>query len=107
MKAYTFSIGLNTGDTEDPDQLNKVLRALANNWRVLDLRLGASEWKGTPERFVQVRMECLSAADSAQFLAKYLKQSAVAVLAGTAWKLVDPAGKVVDGGPVSEYPVIL
>ena len=107
---YILSVGLNVGDSEPADQLSATLYQLAIRADgVRDVKMGAAEWQGTPERFVQARAESNTPYVAAQGMALDLQQEAIAVLhkGDPYWYLVYADGRVLPGASVKDFPVIL
>ena len=104
-----YSIGLNVGDTEFASQLSATLALAAQRFRIHSMAMGASEWEGVPERFLQFSVEQPADTIAAGQLALALRQSAVAVLPEYAerWILAGADGLILVGGSVADFPVIV
>ena len=108
---YILSIGLNVGDSEPADQLTFTLHQLAIRAdSVRDVKMGAADWQGVPERFVQARVEVSDRACTvARRMARGLRQDAIAISEPGAqqWTLAYADGRVLRGASVKNFPVIL
>ena len=109
---YVLSIGLNVGSHEPAGQLGATLRATEAIFGNLhEVGMGASEWEGVPERFVQiaVRTEPAYLASALPVLARTLAQDAIAATQPDwcMWDLFYATGRRTHGGALSERPIIL
>jgi len=109
---YVVSIGLNVGEREPAAQLSTTLGAAALAFGpLLSVAMGASEWEGVPERFVQCAVLCSKAAieSGARTLAAHLRQECIAYARPDAecWALAYPDQRgIMEGGAVADFPII-
>lgn len=107
MIPHILSIGLNVGNMEPAEQLQKTLRIVTQYCRPLDLAMGTGDWQGVPERYIQIKAVIPTA--FVKHVAAALNQDAIDIWSAgsTHWTLIDAAGNSAAGASIAEFPVIV